>query len=57
MNWSLTPAESRAIRAGVAEQITDQMREILKEYHPKGEDSQRKNRNRLEEVKSLLQSK
>jgi hypothetical protein len=57
LNWSLTQAESKAIRAGVAEQVTDQMRDILNEYHPAGEDLQRKNRKRMEGVKGLLQSK
>jgi hypothetical protein len=57
LNWSLTQAESKAIRAGVAEQVTDKMRDILNEYNPAGEDLQRKNRNRMEGVKGLLQSK
>jgi hypothetical protein len=57
LNWSLTQAESKAIRAGVAEQLSPDMRDILKEYHPEGEDLQRKNQNRLQGVKGLLQSK
>jgi hypothetical protein len=57
LNWSLTKAESDAIQAGVAEQITDQMREVLKEYDPRGDDVNIKNRNRLEGVKNLIQAK
>jgi len=56
LNWSLTQTEIEAIRAGAAEQVTDQMLEILNEYSRDGGDLRRKNRNRLEGMKNLLQS-
>jgi hypothetical protein len=56
LNWSLTQTEIKAIRSGAAKEITDELRAILNEFYSDGEYLQRQNRNRLEGVKTLLQS-